>query len=88
MTGGLGDKGDRLLSRAGKYKCSKVLRNDVFTVDTSNLYVPPLLGFAVIAFGIALAYLVARVLPIFFTGLDTPAKKGTFAACAGMLNYR
>ncbi|MBQ2684458.1 MAG: AEC family transporter [Thermoguttaceae bacterium] len=66
---------------------SKVLRNDVFTIDTSNLYIPPLLGFSVIAFGIALAYLAARLLPIFFTGLDTPAKKGTFAACVGMLNY-
>ena len=66
---------------------SKVLRNDVFIIDSSNLYVPPLLGFSVIAFGIALAYLAARLLPIFFTGLDTPAKKGTFAACVGMLNY-
>lgn len=66
---------------------SKVLRNDVFTIDTSNVYIPPLIGFAVITFGIGLAYTAARVLPKTLTRVDTPTKIGTFAACAGMLNY-
>jgi len=66
---------------------SKVLQNDVFTNNISNLYIPPVVGFLTIFFGIGISFLFARLLPARWTGLDTPVKIGTFAACTGMLNY-
>lgn len=65
---------------------SKVLSNPVFA-DRRNLYLPPLIGFGVILFGIAAARLIAQILPKNLTGIETAKQKGTFAACAGMLNY-
>lgn len=63
----------------------RILPNDIFA-DWSNLYYPPLLGFGVIAFGIAIAALVG-FLPKSWTGLDSRKKVGTFAACVGIYNY-
>ena len=65
---------------------SKVLSNEAFH-EPMNIYLPPLAGIALATFGIAFAWLWAHTLPHSWTGLDTPQKKGTFAACIGMFNY-
>ncbi|MCL2304534.1 MAG: AEC family transporter [Planctomycetaceae bacterium] len=63
----------------------RVLFHNVFA-DPRNLYYPALLGAAVITVGILLAACVG-FLPGLWTGLDTRAKRGTFATCTGLLNY-
>ncbi len=66
---------------------SKILKSDAFTSNTSNLYLPPFLGFGIIFLGIVLSFLIVKLFPKKWTRIDTPVKAGTFAACAGMLNY-
>lgn len=65
---------------------SNILGSDAFA-DARNLYATPLLGFATIAGGIVVCWLIMRVLPKRLTALDTPTKLGSFAAAAGVMNY-
>ena len=65
---------------------SKVVSNEAFN-DPRNLYLPPLTGYGIVILGIGISILWCRCLPVKWTGIKTAREIGTFAACAGMLNY-
>jgi hypothetical protein len=54
--------------------------------QAENLVLPPLVGFATLALGLAIGLVVARLLGPRM-GLTTPAKRRTFALCVGVYNY-
>lgn len=54
--------------------------------DPSNVWLPPLVGFATTVLGFAAALALARFIPA-ATGLTGRAERGTFAFCVGVYNY-
>ncbi|MDR0521449.1 MAG: AEC family transporter [Planctomycetaceae bacterium] len=63
----------------------RCIQTDAFA-DLQNLWLPPLIGFAMTAAATLIALAVCR-LPARCTGLQTAKQRRTFAACAGLLNY-
>lgn len=54
--------------------------------DTSNIWMPPIIGYLTVGVGFLIALGVARLGPR-TTGLLTPRAVGTFALCVGLFNY-
>jgi len=54
--------------------------------DPANLIAPPAFGFGSVALGVGLGLVLARLAGPSL-GLDTPAKRRTFAVCVGLYNY-
>lgn len=63
----------------------KVTQSTAFA-DTSNIWLPPLVGFSTVAVGMLVALAVSR-LSKNWTGLLTRKSWMTFAACVGIFNY-
>jgi len=63
----------------------RVLKTGAFS-DPQNLWLPPLLGFGLVAIGILLGLCVA-LLPAKLSGLETWKQRRTFAGCVGTYNY-
>lgn len=63
----------------------RILKTDAFS-DIQNLWLPPLIGFAMTAIGILIGFAISA-LPASKTGLSTWKQRRTFAACVGILNY-
>ncbi|MDR0328420.1 MAG: AEC family transporter [Planctomycetaceae bacterium] len=64
----------------------RVLRTDAFVTNPQNLWLPPILGFSLVAVGILLA-LAVGFLPTRHNGLATWKQRCTFAGCVGNYNY-
>ena len=64
----------------------RVLRTDAFVSDTQNLWLPPLLGFSLVAVGV-LSGLAVGLLAKKFNGMETWQQRRTFAGCVGNYNY-
>lgn len=67
-----------------------ILDNILYTTafdNLHNLYLPPLVAFAMVLLGMAVAFLVARFLPSFLTGIDSAGAARTFAVAIGVFNY-
>ena len=63
----------------------RVIKTDAFS-NPQNLWLPPLLGFGLVAVGILIALCVG-LLPARHSGLKTWKQRRTFAACVGIVNY-
>ena len=63
----------------------RVLKTGAFS-DPQNLWLPPLLGFGLVAVGIVFGLCVA-LLPATLNGLETWKQRRTFAGCVGTFNY-
>jgi predicted permease len=63
----------------------RVLKTDAFS-NPQNLWLPPLLGFSLVAIGI-LAGLCVALLHTKYNGLETWTQRRTFAGCVGNYNY-
>ncbi|MGL4943580.1 MAG: AEC family transporter [Thermoguttaceae bacterium] len=69
---------------------SLILDNILYTHafdNPQNLYLPPLVSFAMVLIGMGLAYVVVRSLPPILTGINTPDAARTFAVAIGIFNY-
>ena len=64
----------------------RVLKTDAFVSNPQNLWLPPLLGFSLVAVGILFGLGIA-FLPTRFNGLKTWKQRRTFAGCVGNYNY-
>jgi len=64
----------------------RVLRTDAFVSNPQNLWLPPLLGFGLVAVGIFFGLCVA-LLSKRLNGLETWKQRRTFASCVGNYNY-
>ncbi|MCL2742877.1 MAG: AEC family transporter [Planctomycetaceae bacterium] len=63
----------------------KIIKTDAFA-EVQNLWLPPLIGFAMTAVALLIGFAVSR-LPSSKTGLTTAKQKRTFAACVSLINY-
>jgi predicted permease len=64
----------------------RVLRTDAFVSNPQNLWLPPLLGFGLVAVGILFGLGVA-MLSKKLNGMETWKQRRTFASCVGNYNY-
>ncbi|MDO4586079.1 MAG: AEC family transporter [Planctomycetia bacterium] len=65
---------------------SKIIGNEVFN-ETSNLYVPPLIGFLLISFFLIVTELYIRMFPQKWTSLDNRRKVSSFVVGVSLINY-
>jgi len=64
----------------------RVLKTDAFVSNPQNLWLPPLLGFSLVAVGICFG-LCAALLPKRLNGMETWKQRRTFSSCVGNFNY-